>query len=97
MAVSNLPNGFVVTEGRQVEPEYEKVCVQQRSIKHSQVDEDLVGAVLFLSSSESDFTTGQLVNVDGGFRFVGCQKSLAQRVPRSQKRFSQWGGDVSAI
>ena len=27
--------------------------------------------VLFLSSSESDFMTGQLLNVDGGFHFVG--------------------------
>jgi len=27
--------------------------------------------VLFLSSSESDFMTGQLLNVDGGAHFVG--------------------------
>jgi NAD(P)-dependent dehydrogenase (short-subunit alcohol dehydrogenase family) len=55
------------TEGRR----YEKIRAQQRSIKRSQVENDLVGTVLFLSSPESDFMTGQLLNVDGGFHFVG--------------------------
>ena len=49
---------------------YEKVRAQERSIKRSQVESDLVGTVLFLSSRESDFMTGQLLNVDGGFHFV---------------------------
>lgn len=39
---------------------------QQRAIKRPQVPEDLVGAVLFLLSSASDFITGQTINVDGG-------------------------------
>jgi NAD(P)-dependent dehydrogenase (short-subunit alcohol dehydrogenase family) len=30
------------------------------------VPDDLVGAVMFLSSAASDFMTGQTVNVDGG-------------------------------
>jgi NAD(P)-dependent dehydrogenase (short-subunit alcohol dehydrogenase family) len=47
------------------------VTDEQRSIKRSQVEGDLVGTVLFLSSPESDFMTGQLLNVDGGFHFVG--------------------------
>jgi len=71
ICVNTVSPGFVVTEGRQVDPEYEKVRAQQRSIKRSQVEDDLVGTVLFLSSSESDFMTGQLLNVDGGFHFVG--------------------------
>ena len=71
MAVSDLPNGFVVTEGRQVDPKYETIRARQHSFKRSQVEEDLVGAVLFPSSSERDFMTGQLMNVDGGFHFVG--------------------------
>jgi len=58
-------------EGRKVDPEYEKVRAQQRSLKRSQVENDLVGTVLYLSSPESDFMTGQLLNVDGGFHFVG--------------------------
>ena len=71
ICVNTVSPGFVVTEGRQVDPEYEKIRAQQRSIKRSQVEDDLVGTVLFLSSSESDFMTGQLLNVDGGFYFVG--------------------------
>lgn len=71
ICVNTVTPGFVVTEGRKVDPEYEKIRAQQRSIKRTQVEGDLVGTVLFLSSSESDFMTGQLLNVDGGFHFVG--------------------------
>src|SRR5215510_2638398 len=70
ICVNTVSPGFVVTEGRQVDPAYEKIRAQQRSIKRSQVETDLVGTVLFLSSPESDFMTGQLLNVDGGFYFV---------------------------
>ena len=71
ICVNTVSPGFVVTEGRKVDPEYEKIRAQQRSIKRSQVENDLVGTVLFLSSPESDFMTGQLLNVDGGFHFAG--------------------------
>lgn len=71
ICVNTVSPGFVVTEGRKVDPEYETIRAQQRSIKRTQVENDLVGTVLFLSSSESDFMTGQLLNVDGGFHFVG--------------------------
>jgi len=37
-----------------------------RSIARRQTPDDLVGSVLFLCSSDSDFVTGQVVNVDGG-------------------------------
>ena len=71
ICVNSVSPGFVVTEGRQVDPEYEKIRAQQRSLKKTQVESDLVVTVLFLSSNESDFMTGQLLNVDGGFHFVG--------------------------
>ena len=71
ICVNTVSPGFVVTEGRQVDPNYEKIRAQQRSLKRSQVESDLVGTVLYLSSPESDFMTGQLLNVDGGFHFVG--------------------------
>jgi NAD(P)-dependent dehydrogenase (short-subunit alcohol dehydrogenase family) len=71
ICVNTVSPGFVVTEGRQVDPEYEKVRAQQRSLKRSQVEADLVGTVLYLASPDSDFMTGQLLNVDGGYHFVG--------------------------
>jgi 3-oxoacyl-[acyl-carrier protein] reductase len=37
-----------------------------RAIDRVQVPEDLVGAVMFLSSPASDFMTGQTLLVDGG-------------------------------
>ena len=37
-----------------------------RSLERPQTPEDLVGAVIFLSTAASDFITGQTLNVDGG-------------------------------
>ena len=37
-----------------------------RAIKREEVPEDLIGALLFFSSPESDFVTGQTMVVDGG-------------------------------
>jgi 3-oxoacyl-[acyl-carrier protein] reductase len=37
-----------------------------RAIERPQLPDDLVGAVMFLSSPASDFMTGQTINVDGG-------------------------------
>ena len=39
---------------------------QARAIKRAEEPEDLVGACLFLASSDSDFMSGQTVVVDGG-------------------------------
>jgi NAD(P)-dependent dehydrogenase (short-subunit alcohol dehydrogenase family) len=44
-------------------------AVAQRCISRHESVEDLVGAVIFLASPESDFITGQTINVDGG-RFM---------------------------
>lgn len=40
--------------------------VASRSIKREMVPEDLLGTLIYLCSSDSDFVTGQTVNVDGG-------------------------------
>jgi 3-oxoacyl-[acyl-carrier protein] reductase len=37
-----------------------------RAFERPQMPEDLVGAVMFLSTAASDFMTGQTINVDGG-------------------------------
>ena len=40
--------------------------VQSRSIKREMVPEDLLGSLMFLITPDSDFMTGQTLNVDGG-------------------------------
>lgn len=40
--------------------------LNSRALKREQIPEDLVGALLFLASSDSDFMTGQCIVVDGG-------------------------------
>src|ERR1043166_1256078 len=69
ICVNTVSPGFVVTEGRAVDAAYEKKRNEQRSFKRTQVEHDVVGTVLFLASSDSDFMTGQLLNVDGGSNF----------------------------
>jgi NAD(P)-dependent dehydrogenase (short-subunit alcohol dehydrogenase family) len=63
--------GFVLTEGRQVDPAFNANRVASRSLKRTEVENDLVGTVMYLASADSDFMTGQLLNVDGGAHFVG--------------------------
>ncbi|UCB50267.1 MAG: glucose 1-dehydrogenase [Deltaproteobacteria bacterium] len=68
ITVNTLTPGLVSTEG--VKKHYsEKMLdsrVAARSIKRQQMPEDLVGAVMFLSSEGAGFITGQILNVDGG-------------------------------
>jgi 3-oxoacyl-[acyl-carrier protein] reductase len=40
--------------------------IQARALKRTEVPQDLVGTIVFLCSSESDFMTGQTLVVDGG-------------------------------
>jgi NAD(P)-dependent dehydrogenase (short-subunit alcohol dehydrogenase family) len=40
--------------------------VGSRAFKRDQVPQDLLGALVFLSSPDSDFVTGQTIAVDGG-------------------------------
>jgi 3-oxoacyl-[acyl-carrier protein] reductase len=42
---------------------------QTQTIKRVQEPADLVGTAIFLASRDSDFITGQTINVDGGLRF----------------------------
>ena len=40
--------------------------LEARALKRTEVPQDLVGTIVFLCSSESDFMTGQTLVVDGG-------------------------------
>ena len=60
--------GYILTEaGRIVMPEERQIrSSQHRCLKRVEQPEDLVGAIVFLASDESDFVTGQTLLVDGG-------------------------------
>jgi NAD(P)-dependent dehydrogenase (short-subunit alcohol dehydrogenase family) len=67
--VNSVAPGFTITEGVSAllaTPGVAQMTVARRSIKRRQMPEDLIGAIVFLSSEESDFITGQTVVVDGG-------------------------------
>jgi NAD(P)-dependent dehydrogenase (short-subunit alcohol dehydrogenase family) len=72
-------NVNAITPGLTIADEHQKKMLseeylaprrQARAIKRDQYPEDLLGAVVFLSSSDSDFITGQTLNVDGGTWFL---------------------------
>ena len=71
--VNCVAPGFTMSEGVRSNPEVvEKlrdVSVAARTIQRDQVPEDVVGAVVFLSSPEADFVTGQTIVIDGGQYF----------------------------
>lgn len=68
ITVNAVTPGLVSTEG--VKSHYSEEVIESRvtarSIKRQQVPQDLVGAVMFLSSNGAEFITGQVLNVDGG-------------------------------
>ena len=41
-------------------------AVASRSLKRDETPADLLGALVFLASADSDFVTGQTIAVDGG-------------------------------
>ncbi len=42
------------------------MSLKGRAIKRDELPEDIVGALVFLASADSDFITGQTIVVDGG-------------------------------
>jgi 3-oxoacyl-[acyl-carrier protein] reductase len=57
---------FTEVERKTVTPAQKERIIAQQCIPRPQVPEDLVGALLFLSSDASAFVTGQALTVDGG-------------------------------
>jgi len=68
IGVNCIAPGLVPTEGAKAvaQSAVQQMAIDTRSIKREQTPEDLVGALLFFASAESDFVTGQTVVVDGG-------------------------------
>ncbi len=70
ICVNALAPGFTLSEGIEANTSYPDVVKDmiagQRAIPRAQVPDDLVGALVFLASSDSDFMTGQTMLVDGG-------------------------------
>jgi len=70
ICVNAVAPGFVLTQGREVDPAVDRAINQGKCFKRSQVEEDLTGTILFLASSGSDYMTGQTLVVDGGTHFL---------------------------
>jgi NAD(P)-dependent dehydrogenase (short-subunit alcohol dehydrogenase family) len=71
--VNAITPGLTIADEKQkkmLSEEYLAPRRQARAIKRDQYPEDLVGALVFLSSADSDFITGQTLNVDGGTWFL---------------------------
>ena len=66
ICVNAIAPGLVEHEGQTVPKEFTELQLQLRSLKRLQTPEDLLGALTYLASSDSDFVTGQTLVVDGG-------------------------------
>ena len=66
--VNTVTPGLTATEILLKEQPYNfEPHVAAQCIKRRQMPEDLIGAIIFLASAESDMITGQILNVDGGY------------------------------
>jgi 3-oxoacyl-[acyl-carrier protein] reductase len=66
--VNCITPGYMKTEiaRETTTPEVEKMIINRQIIKRVGVPSDLLGLMVFLASNESDFMSGQTVNIDGG-------------------------------
>lgn len=67
--VNAIAPGLTESEGVKANSAFDPFgapTVATRSIKREMVPEDLLGTLVYLCSSDSDFVTGQTLNVDGG-------------------------------
>jgi NAD(P)-dependent dehydrogenase (short-subunit alcohol dehydrogenase family) len=71
ICVNTLAPGFIlsdsIVENNPTHVEHSRDnAVQRRAIKRDAYPPDLIGALIFLTSADSDFVTGQTIAVDGG-------------------------------
>ncbi len=71
ICVNNLAPGFtlsdtVINENPGHLEHSRAPAIVRRALKRDQYPEDLLGALVFLASGDSDFVTGQTIAVDGG-------------------------------
>ena len=70
ICVNTLAPGYTLSDTgltNTVHVEQSKAAaIARRALKRDQYPEDLIGTLIYLCSSDSDFMTGQLLAVDGG-------------------------------
>lgn len=69
VTVNAIAPGLTESEGVKANPQFDPArapTIASRSIQRDMAPGDLIGALLFLASPDSDFITGQTINVDGG-------------------------------
>lgn len=70
ICVNTLAPGLIMSDSvvanSQHIDDFREPVLASRSIKRDGYPQDLVGALVFLASSESDFITGQTIAIDGG-------------------------------
>jgi NAD(P)-dependent dehydrogenase (short-subunit alcohol dehydrogenase family) len=72
ITVNSVAPGYTESDGVRENPSLHVArapTLAARVIKRDMVPDDLVGAIVFLMTPDSDFITGQMINVDGG-RFM---------------------------
>jgi 3-oxoacyl-[acyl-carrier protein] reductase len=57
---------LVQHEGQNAPKEFTEFQLKARALKRLQTPEDLLGALIYLASPDSDFVTGQTLMIDGG-------------------------------
>lgn len=71
ITVNTVAPGFTVTDAAlSLRSDAARHGVQQRAIQRAAVPDDIVGAVLYLTSGGSRFVTGQTLVVDGGRQYL---------------------------
>ena len=62
-----VPGPFLHDAVKKMAPDLYQGAIAHTVLKRSGTPQDIANAVLFLSSSASDFVTGAVLHVDGGF------------------------------